>query len=198
VLRFRGMPPRTKLESGKARAGDPLATRPPRHQTRSEMLQLLTVAIDKPETMNFILGQTHFIKSVEDIHEALVGTVPGIKFGLAFCEASGKRLVRRSGTDDGLVELACRNASAIGAGHGFVVFLGDGFYPVNVLNAIKAVPEVCRIFCATANPTEVVVAQTTQGRSILGVVDGFSPLGVENDEDVRWRKELLRSIGYKA
>ena len=162
------------------------------------MLQLLTVAIDKPETMNFILGQTHFIKSVEDIHEALVGTVPGIKFGLAFCEASGKRLVRRSGTDDGLVELACRNASAIGAGHGFVVFLGDGFYPVNVLNAIKAVPEVCRIFCATANPTEVVVAQTPQGRSILGVVDGFSPLGVENDEDVRWRKELLRSIGYKA
>ncbi len=162
------------------------------------MLQLLTVAIDKPETMNFILGQTHFIKSVEDIHEALVGTVPGIKFGLAFCEASGKRLVRRSGTDDGLVELACRNASAIGAGHGFVVFLGDGFYPVNVLNAIKAVPEVCRIFCATANPTEVVVAQTAQGRSILGVVDGFSPLGVENDEDVRWRKELLRSIGYKA
>jgi len=162
------------------------------------MLQLLTVAIDKPETMNFILGQTHFIKSVEDIHEALVGTVPGIKFGLAFCEASGKRLVRRSGTDDGLVELACRNAGAIGAGHGFVVFLGDGFYPVNVLNAIKAVPEVCRIFCATANPTEVVVAQTPQGRSILGVVDGFSPLGVENDADVRWRKDLLRSIGYKA
>ncbi|CAN0621142.1 conserved protein of unknown function [Burkholderia multivorans] len=162
------------------------------------MLQLLTVAIDKPETMNFILGQTHFIKSVEDIHEALVGTVPGIKFGLAFCEASGKRLVRRSGTDDGLVELACRNASVIGAGHSFLVFLGDGFYPVNVLNAIKAVPEVCRIFCATANPTEVVVAQTPQGRSILGVVDGFSPLGVENDEDVNWRKELLRSIGYKA
>lgn len=162
------------------------------------MLQLLTVAIDKPETMNFILGQTHFIKSVEDIHEALVGTVPGIKFGLAFCEASGKRLVRRSGTDDGLVELACRNASAIGAGHGFIVFLGDGFYPVNVLNAIKAVPEVCRIFCATANPTEVVVAQTPQGRGILGVVDGFSPLGVENDEDIAWRKDLLRSIGYKA
>ena len=162
------------------------------------MLQLLTVAIDKPETMNFILGQTHFIKSVEDIHEALVGTVPGIRFGLAFCEASGKRLVRRSGTDAGLVELACRNASAIGAGHSFVVFLGDGFYPVNVLNAIKAVPEVCRIFCATANPTEVVVAQTPQGRGILGVVDGFSPLGVENDEDVNWRKELLRSIGYKA
>ncbi|CAN0621115.1 conserved protein of unknown function [Burkholderia multivorans] len=198
MLRFRGVPPRTKLENGEVRAGNPLATRPPRHQTRPDMLQLLTVAIDKPETMNFILGQTHFIKSVEDIHEALVGTVPGIKFGLAFCEASGKRLVRRSGTDDGLVELACRNASAIGAGHGFIVFLGDGFYPVNVLNAIKAVPEVCRIFCATANPTEVVVAQTPQGRGILGVVDGFSPLGVENDEDIAWRKDLLRSIGYKA
>ncbi|AOJ04593.1 MULTISPECIES: adenosine-specific kinase [Burkholderia] len=162
------------------------------------MLQLHTVVIDKPETTNFILGQTHFIKSVEDIHEALVGAVPGIKFGIAFCEASGKRLVRRSGTDAALTELACRNATAIGAGHCFVVFLGDGFYPVNVLNAIKAVPEVCRIFCATANPTEVVVAQTNQGRSILGVVDGFPPVSVENDEDVRWRKELLRTIGYKA
>ncbi|AGK50643.1 MULTISPECIES: adenosine-specific kinase [Burkholderia] len=162
------------------------------------MLQLLTVAIDKPETTNFILGQTHFIKSVEDIHEALVGAVPGIRFGLAFCEASGKRLVRHSGTDGALTELACRNATAIGAGHCFLVFLGDGFYPLNVLNAIKAVPEVCRIFCATANPTEVIVAQSNQGRAILGVVDGFPPLGVENDEDVRWRKELLRSIGYKA
>jgi adenosine/AMP kinase len=162
------------------------------------MLQLLTVAVEKPETTNFILGQTHFIKSVEDIHEALVGTVPGIKFGLAFCEASGKRLVRRSGTDADLIELACRNASAIGAGHGFIVFLGDGFYPVNVLNAIKAVPEVCRIYCATANPTEVIVAETAQGRGIVGVVDGFPPLGVENDDDVRWRKELLRNIGYKA
>ncbi|KST72560.1 hypothetical protein WT08_03785 [Burkholderia sp. MSMB1552] len=161
-------------------------------------MQLLTVAIDKPETTNFILGQTHFIKSVEDIHEALVGAVPGIRFGLAFCEASGKRLVRHSGTDGALTELACRNATAIGAGHCFLVFLGDGFYPLNVLNAIKAVPEVCRIFCATANPTEVIVAQSNQGRAILGVVDGFPPLGVENDEDVRWRKELLRSIGYKA
>ncbi|AIP66501.2 membrane protein [Burkholderia thailandensis] len=161
-------------------------------------MQLLTVAIDKPETANFILGQTHFIKSVEDIHEALVGAVPGIRFGLAFCEASGKRLVRHSGTDGALTELACRNATAIGAGHCFVVFLGDGFYPLNVLNAIKAVPEVCRIFCATANPTEIVVVQSDQGRGILGVVDGFAPLGVENDEDVRWRKELLRNIGYKA
>ncbi|WP_088503673.1 adenosine-specific kinase [Burkholderia ubonensis] len=162
------------------------------------MLQLHTVTIHKPETMNFILGQTHFIKSVEDIHEALVGTVPGIRFGLAFCEASGKRLVRRSGTDAELVELASRNATAIGAGHAFIVLLGDGFYPVNVLNAIKAVPEVCRIYCASANPTEVIVAETAQGRGIVGVVDGFAPLGVENDDDVRWRKELLRSIGYKA
>ncbi|AWV00210.1 hypothetical protein DM992_12150 [Burkholderia sp. JP2-270] len=162
------------------------------------MLQLQTVAVDKPEAMNFILGQSHFIKSVEDIHETLVGTVPGIRFGLAFCEASGKRLVRRSGTDAELVELACRNASAIGAGHAFIVFLGDGFYPVNVLNAIKAVPEVCRIYCATANPTDVIVAETAQGRGIVGVVDGFPPLGVENDDDVRWRKDLLRTIGYKA
>ncbi|KVT86790.1 hypothetical protein WK59_09960 [Burkholderia ubonensis] len=161
-------------------------------------MQLHTVTVHKPETMNFILGQTHFIKSVEDIHEALVGTVPGIRFGLAFCEASGKRLVRRSGTDPELVELAARNATAIGAGHAFIVLLGDGFYPVNVLNAIKAVPEVCRIYCATANPTEVIVAETAQGRGIVGVVDGFAPLGVENDDDVRWRKELLRTIGYKA
>ncbi|KWK88259.1 hypothetical protein WM22_07090 [Burkholderia ubonensis] len=161
-------------------------------------MQLHTVTIHKPETMNFILGQTHFIKSVEDIHEALVGTVPGIRFGLAFCEASGKRLVRRSGTDAELIELASRNATAIGAGHAFIVLLGEGFYPVNVLNAIKAVPEVCRIYCASANPTEVIVAETAQGRGIVGVVDGFAPLGVENDDDVRWRKELLRAIGYKA
>ncbi|MGV2287741.1 adenosine-specific kinase [Trinickia sp. YCB016] len=162
------------------------------------MHQLLTVSISKPETTNFILGQSHFIKSVEDIHEAMVGTVPGIKFGLAFCEASGKRLVRHSGTDAELTELACKNALSIGAGHSFIVVLGDGYFPVNVLNAIKAVPEVCRIFCATANPTEVVIAETGQGRAILGVVDGFPPLGIENDEDVQWRKELLRKIGYKA
>lgn len=161
-------------------------------------MQLSTVTIDKPETTNFILGQTHFIKSVEDIHEALVGTVPGIKFGVAFCEASGKRLVRRSGTDADLIELACRNAMSLAAGHSFMVFLGDGFFPVNVLNAIKAVPEVCRIFCATANPTEVLIAETDQGRGIIGVVDGFSPLGIEGAEDVQWRKDLLRAIGYKA
>lgn len=127
-------------------------------------MQLLTVTIVKPEATNFVLGQSHFIKSVEDLHEAMVGTVPGIKFGLAFCEASGKRLVRRSGTDTSLIELACQNAMAIGAGHSFIIFLGDGFYPVNVLNAIKAVPEVCRIFCATANPTQVLLAETDQGR----------------------------------
>ena len=161
-------------------------------------MQLVTVKIDKPDATNFILGQTHFIKTVEDIHEALVGAVPGIKFGLAFCEASGKRLVRSSGNDESLIELATRNALAVAAGHCFFVFLGDGFFPVNVLNAIKAVPEVCRIFCATANPTQVLVAETDQGRGIVGVVDGFGPLGVETAEDVQWRKDLLRKIGYKA
>jgi hypothetical protein len=160
-------------------------------------MQLLTVRIEKPETSNFVLGQTHFIKTVEDVHEALVGAVPGIKFGLAFCEASGACLVRCSGTDAATVELAKKNALALGAGHTFIVFLGDGFFPLNVLNALKMVPEVCRIFCATANPTEVVIAQTDQGRAILGVVDGASPKGVEAEADVAWRKNLLRQIGYK-
>ena len=160
-------------------------------------MQLLTVKIDKPETTNFILGQTHFIKTVEDVHEALVGAVPGIKFGLAFCEASGACLVRCSGTDAAMLELAKSNALALGAGHTFIVFLGDGFFPVNVLNALKMVPEVCRIFCATANPTEVVIAQTDQGRGIMGVVDGASPKGVETEADVNWRKGFLRQIGYK-
>jgi adenosine/AMP kinase len=140
-------------------------------------MQLITVKIDKPDDTNFILGQTHFIKSVEDIHEALVAAVPGIKFGLAFCEASGKCLARWSGTDPALTELARKNAAAIGAGHSFIVFLGDGFYPLNVLNTLKMVPEVCRLFCATANPAEVVLAETEQGRGILGVVDGFPPKG---------------------
>lgn len=160
-------------------------------------MQLLTVKIDKPEAANFILGQTHFIKTVEDIHEALVGVVPGIKFGLAFCEASGKCLVRWSGTDAAMLDLARKNAQAVGAGHTFIIFLGEGFYPVNVLNAVKMVPEVCRIFCATANPTEVIVAETEQGRGILGVVDGFSPKGMEGKTDIAWRKNLLRQIGYK-
>ena len=160
-------------------------------------MELTTVRIEKPEAINFILGQTHFIKTVEDVHEALVNAVPGIKFGLAFCEASGRCLVRWSGTDPALIELARKNALALGAGHSFIVFLGDGFYPVNVLNAIKAVPEVCRVFCATANPTEVVVAVTEQGRGILGIVDGSPPKGVEGDPDIAWRKGLLRQIGYK-
>ena len=160
-------------------------------------MELHSVRIEKPETINFILGQTHFFKTVEDVHEALVGAVPGIKFGLAFCEASGKCLVRCSGTDAAMVELAKKNAQALAAGHTFIVFLGDGFYPVNVLNALKVVPEVCRIFCASANPTEVIVAETEQGRGILGVVDGFRPKGVEDDAEVAWRKGLLRQIGYK-
>ena len=148
--------------------------------------------------MNFILGQSHFIKTVEDIHEALVSTVPGIKFGVAFCEASGKCLIRWSGTDDGMIDLARQNALAIGAGHSFIIFLADGYYPVNVLNSIKQVAEVCRIFCATANSAEVVVAETEMGRGILGVVDGVSPKGIEAEEDIAWRKAFLREIGYKA
>jgi len=161
-------------------------------------MNLSTVKIEKPITINFILGQTHFIKSVEDIHEALVSAVPGIKFGLAFCEASGKCLVRWSGTDPEMIELAQKNAMAISAGHSFILFLGDGFFPINVLNAIKMVPEVCHIYCATANPTEVIVAETDQGRGILGVVDGQNPLGIEEEEDIAWRKGFLRQIGYKS
>jgi hypothetical protein len=160
-------------------------------------MQLTTVRIEKPEALNFILGQTHFIKTVEDVHEALVNAVPGIKFGLAFSEASGKCLIRWTGTDPALVELAKKNAAAIAAGHTFIVFLGDGYYPVNVLNAVKAVPEVCHVFCATANPTEVVVAVTEQGRGVLGVIDGMPPMGVEGEADIAWRKDLLRKIGYK-
>jgi len=160
-------------------------------------MNLTTVKIDKPEVLNFILGQSHFIKTVEDVHEALVNTVPGIKFGLAFCEASGKCLVRWSGTDPALIELAQKNALAISAGHSFIVFLAEGFYPLNVLKAIQSVPEVCHIFCATANPVEVIIAETEVGRGILGVVDGSSPLGIEGEGDIAWRKGFLRMIGYK-
>jgi adenosine/AMP kinase len=160
-------------------------------------MHLITVTIEKPENLNFILGQSHFIKTVEDIHEALVGSVPGIKFGLAFSEASGKCLIRHSGTDEHLENLAISNLKNIGAGHSFIIFLGEGFFPINVLNTIKAVPEVCRIFCATANPTQVILAETGQGRGIIGVVDGSSPLGVEGAEDITWRKDFLRKIGYK-
>jgi adenosine/AMP kinase len=160
-------------------------------------MEIKIVKIEKPESVNFILGQTHFIKSVEDIHEALVTAVPGIKFGLAFCEASGACLIRWSGTDEAMIALAQKNAQAIGTGHSFILFLGEGFFPVNVLNSVKAVPEVARIFCATANPTEVLVAETEQGRGILGVVDGYSPKGLEDEEGIVWRKDLLRKFGYK-
>ncbi len=160
-------------------------------------MNLTTLKIEKPAAVNFILGQTHFIKSVEDIHEALVGAVPGIKFGVAFCEASGKCLVRWSGTEPAMIALAIKNAQANGAGHSFIVFLGEGFFPVNVLNALKAVPEICRIFCATANPTDVIVAATDQGRGILGVVDGCAPQGIEGEPDIAWRKGFLRQMGYK-
>jgi hypothetical protein len=160
-------------------------------------MNLISVKIEKPEQINFILGHSHFIKTVEDVHEALVNAVPGIKFGVAFCEASGKCLIRWSGTDETMNDLARRNARAIGAGHSFIIFLGDGYYPVNVLNAVKAVPEVCHIFCATANPVEVLVAETDLGRGILGVVDGSSPQGIEADDDIAWRKGFLRMIGYK-
>jgi len=161
-------------------------------------MEFSTISIEKPLELNFILGQTHFIKTVEDVYETLVTAVPNIKFGLAFCEASGKCLLRTSGTDQDLIDLARKNALAIGAGHCFILFLGEGYFPINILNAIKIVPEVCHIFCATANPTQVVVVETDQGRGIMGVVDGFSPRGVEAEEDVIWRKDFLRTIGYKA
>jgi hypothetical protein len=160
-------------------------------------MDLQLVTIEKPETINFILGQSHFIKTVEDIHEALVSAVPGIKFGLAFCEASGKCLVRYTGTDPDMISLANKNALAIGAGHSFILFLGEGFFPINILKTVQAVPEVCGIFCATANPTQVIVAESEQGRGLAGVIDGFSPKGIEGEDDIAWRKGFLRQIGYK-
>lgn len=160
-------------------------------------MQLTTVRIEKPEEINFILGQSHFIKTVEDMHEALVTAVPGIKFGLAFCEASGPALVRWSGTDDAMIALAQQNALALACGHSFIVLLGPGFYPVNVLKTVQGVPEVCRIFCATANPTEVIVAETEQGRGILGVIDGMKSQGIEGETEIAARKALLRRFGYK-
>jgi hypothetical protein len=160
-------------------------------------METTTVRIERPETVSVILGQSHFIKTVEDVHEAMVNAVPGIRFGIAFCEASGDRLVRRSGTDEELVELAARNALAVGAGHSFVLLLGEGVYPINVLGALKAVPEVCTIFCATANPVEAIVVETGAGRGIAGVIDGEPPLGIEDEEHVAARKDLLRRFGYK-
>ena len=159
-------------------------------------MDIMTVKIDKPADMNFILGQAHFIKTIEDIHEAIVGTVPQMKFGVAFCESSGPALVRFSGNDRRLVELARKNALSLAAGHCFIIFMENG-YPVNILNVIKGVPEVCGIFCATANPVEVVIAETETGRGILGVIDGVKTKGVEEAEDIRVRKEFLRKIGYK-
>lgn len=158
-------------------------------------MEITTVRFDKPDDLNVVVGQAHFIKTVEDLHEACVH-VPGMKFGIAFNEASGPCLVRRSGNDAALVDVAVRGAEAIGAGHVFVVAMRDAF-PISVLNAIKAVPEVCRIYCATANPLEVVVGESEQGRGVLGVIDGSSPKGVETDEDEAERKELLRRFGYK-
>ncbi|MGZ4127651.1 MAG: adenosine-specific kinase [Actinomycetota bacterium] len=160
-------------------------------------MELHVVPIAKPNDLNVIVGQSHFIKTVEDLYESLAGTSPHLRFGVAFCESSGPRLVRRAGNDPALIELAVQNAGAIGAGHSFVVFLREG-YPVNVLNQLKLVPEVCTIFCATANPVQLIVAETEDGRGILGVIDGGSPLGVETDADVDARKELLRRIGYKS
>jgi adenosine/AMP kinase len=159
-------------------------------------MQLATVAIEKPEAINFILGQSHFIKTVEDIHEAIVQTNPQMKFGLAFCEASGPSLIRWTGNDEAMIALAKQNAQAIACGHTFIVFMDNGF-PVNILNAIKAVPEVCGIFCATSNPTDVIIAETAQGRGILGVVDGSKPKGVEGEKEIGERKAFLRKIGYK-
>ena len=159
-------------------------------------MELQVVRVENPGELNFILGQSHFIKTVEDLHEALAGSSPALRFGLAFCESSGPRLVRSSGNDEELVALAARNAQAIGAGHSFIVFLRDGF-PINVLNAVKMVPEVCRIFCATANSVEVILATTEQGRAVLGVVDGGSPLGIETEADVADRVAMLRRFGYK-
>lgn len=160
-------------------------------------MDLHLVPIEKPEALNVVLGQSHFIKTVEDLHEALVTAVPGIKFGLAFSEASGKRLVRKSGTDEGLIALAVKNALAVGAGHFFIIVLGEGFFPISVLHAVKACPEVVRLFAATANPLKVIVAQDGDQRGIVGVLDGHTPLGVEDEAGIAWRKDLLRRFGYK-
>ncbi|MFC2079701.1 adenosine-specific kinase [Candidatus Bipolaricaulota bacterium] len=160
-------------------------------------MELKLVQVENPDALNLILGQSHFIKTIEDIHEALVNAVPGIQFGVAFCEASGDTLVRHSGTNEELERLAVGNAQTIGAGHSFIVLLKDAF-PINVLHAIKRVPEVCGIFCATANPLQVIVAESDQGRGILGVIDGSSPSGVEDKDGIAWRKDLLRKFGYKA
>jgi len=159
-------------------------------------MNITAVPIDKPADMNFVLGHAHFIKTVDDLYEAIVQTNPAMKFGIAFCEASGPALVRSAGNDRSLVAIAEKNAMAIGAGHAFLIFMQGGF-PVNILNAVKAVTEVCTVFCATSNPAEVILAETDQGRGILGVVDGVRTKGVETPADVTVRREFLRTIGYK-
>lgn len=159
-------------------------------------MNLHVVKLQKPETINLIFGMSHFIKTVEDLHEALATAAPGIKFGIAFCEASQDRLLRRSGNDDEMIKLAVDNLQKVNAGHAFLIML-SGVFPINVMHAVRAVPEVCRIFCATANPVEVIVAETDLGRGVLGVVDGMTTVGVESDEDIAKRKGFLRTIGYK-
>ena len=159
-------------------------------------MEIKIINIEKPEEMNFILGHSHFIKTVEDLYEAVVQSVPGIKFGIAFSEASQDRLIRWTGNDEKLIQLAQKNLKNIGAGHSFIIFM-EGAFPINILNSIKMVPEVCRIYCATANPTEVLIAETERGRSIIGVVDGESPVGIEKEKDIEYRKDFLRKIGYK-
>ncbi|MFA5007646.1 MAG: adenosine-specific kinase [Candidatus Omnitrophota bacterium] len=159
-------------------------------------MELEVVKVNKPQDLNIIIGQSHFIKTVEDLYEIIISSVPAVKFGLAFCESSGKCLVRVEGNDEELKKIAADNAMSIGCGHSFFVILKDA-YPINVLNQIKNIPEVCRIFCATANPVELIIAKTSQGRGILGVIDGFAPKGIEAGGDIVWRKEFLRKIGYK-
>jgi uncharacterized protein len=159
-------------------------------------MELRIVSIEKPDDMNFILGQSHFIKTVEDLHEAIVQTAPQMKFGIGFCESSGPALVRFTGNDAKLIELARNNALALSCGHSFIIFM-DGGFPINILNTIKNVPEVCQVFCATANPVQVIVAESEQGRGILGVIDGVKTRGVEGDTEIKTRKEFLRNIGYK-
>jgi adenosine/AMP kinase len=185
-----------EIERAIVESGEDVAVEVDHATSEGGEMELTTVAIDKPDDLNVIVGQAHFIKTVEDLHEALAGTSPHLRFGLAFNEASGPRLVRRSGNDDELVELATANALAIGAGHVFVIFVREGF-PVNVLNQVKQVPEVCTIHCATANPVEIVIAATEAGRGVVGVIDGAAPLGVESEADVAERRSLLRAIGYK-
>jgi hypothetical protein len=160
------------------------------------MMEIESVRIEKPDDVNFILGQSHFIKTVEDLHEAMAASVPGSKFGIAFSEASGKCLIRWSGTDPEMIELAKENALSLGCGHTFIIFM-KGSYPVNYLNAIKAVNVVCNIFCATANPCDVIIAKNERGRGIIGVIDGERPKGVEDEEGRKWRVDLLRKFGYK-